>query len=265
MNEFRLDGKVALISGGARGLGAAMAETLAAGGAKIVIADVLTKEGEETAARIGNSNAIFVKLDVTSESDWEAAIAAAVKRFGGIDVVVNSAGIETAAFIADCTLEDFNRTMNVNVTGTFLGVKHAIRAMRPGGISGRGGAIVNISSGAGIKGIMGLAAYSTSKGAVRLLTKAAAVECGRLNYGIRVNSVHPGMVKTEMGAKTLQDYVDLGMMPDVATAEVAFAAAHLLGLGRPQDVANAVYYLASNAAQWVTGIELLVDGGVIAA
>lgn len=265
MNEFRLDGKVALISGSARGLGAATAETLAAGGAKIVIADVLDTVGRETAAKLGADNAMFVHLDVTQEADWEAAIAAAIKRFGGIDVVVNNAGIETAAFLSDCTLEDFKRTMEINVAGVFLGVKHAIRAMKPGGASGRGGSIVNISSGAGLKGIMGLGAYSTSKGAVRLLTKAAAVECGRLNYGIRVNSVHPGMVKTEMGAKTLQDYVDLGLMSDVASAETAFAAAHLLGLGRPQDVANGVYYLASNAAQWVTGIELSVDGGVVAA
>ncbi|MCK9284666.1 MAG: glucose 1-dehydrogenase [Rhodocyclaceae bacterium] len=265
MNEFRLDGKVALISGSARGLGAATAETLAAGGAKIVIADVLDTVGKETAAKLGADNAMFVHLDVTQEADWEAAIAAAIKRFGSIDVVVNNAGIETAAFLSDCTLEDFKRTMEINVGGVFLGVKHAIRAMKPGGASGRGGSIVNISSGAGLKGIMGLGAYSTSKGAVRLLTKAAAVECGRLNYGIRVNSVHPGMVKTEMGAKTLQDYVDLGLMSDVASAETAFAAAHLLGLGRPQDVANGVYYLASNAAQWVTGIELSVDGGVVAA
>jgi NAD(P)-dependent dehydrogenase (short-subunit alcohol dehydrogenase family) len=242
-----------------------MAETLAAGGAKIIIADVLTKEGEETAARIGNSNAIFVKLDVTSESNWEAAIAATVKRFGGIDVVVNNAAIETTSLLENCTLEEFNRTLNVNVTGTFLGVKHAIRAMKPGGISGRGGSIVNISSAAGLKGVAGLGAYCASKGSVRLLTKAAAVECGRLNYGIRVNSVHPGLIKTEMGIKTLKDYVNIGLMPDEATAETAFIGAHLLGLGRPQDIANGVYFLASNAAQWITGIELSVDGGYFAA
>jgi short-subunit dehydrogenase len=262
MNEFRLDGKVALISGGARGLGAATAEALAAGGAKIVIADILTKEGEETAAKLGKDTAMFVRLDVTKEAEWEAAIAATVKRFGGIDVVVNNAGIETAALFENCTLEEFNLTMNVNVNGVFLGVKHAIRAMKPGGLSGRGGSIVNLSSAAGFKGTAGLGAYGTSKGAVRLLTKAAAVECGRLNYGIRVNSIHPGLIKTEMGAKTLTDYVKLGFMADEATAEVAFANAHLLGcLGRPQDIANGIYYLTSDAARWVTGIELCVDGG----
>jgi 3alpha(or 20beta)-hydroxysteroid dehydrogenase len=265
MEQFRLDGKVALVSGSARGLGAAIAERLAAGGAKVVIADVLDKPGEETAARLGRSNALFVNLDVTREADWEAGIGAAVKRFGGIDVVVNNAGIETAALFADCTLEEFKQTMNVNVNGVFLGVKHAIRAMRPTGVSGRGGSIINISSAAGIKAAMGLGAYSTSKGAVRLMTKAAAAECGRLNYGIRVNSVHPGLVKTDMGLKTLKDYVRIGLMPDEATAETAFVGAHLLGLGRPQDVANGVYYLASDAARWITGIELPIDGGYLAA
>ncbi|MCK9284667.1 MAG: glucose 1-dehydrogenase [Rhodocyclaceae bacterium] len=264
MNEFRLDGKVALISGSARGLGAAMAETLAAGGAKIVIADILDKEGKETAAKLG-ANGLFVHLDVTKESDWEAAIETAVKHFGGIDVVVNNAAIETTSLLENCTLEEFNKTFNVNVSGVFLGVKHAIRAMKPGGISGRGGSIVNISSAAGLKGALGLGAYCASKGGVRLLTKAAAVECGRLNYGIRVNSIHPGLIKTEMGVKTLNDYVRLGLIPTEEEAEAAFINAHLIGLGRPQDIANGVYFLASNAAQWITGIELSVDGGYIAA
>jgi 3alpha(or 20beta)-hydroxysteroid dehydrogenase len=265
MNEFRLDGKVALISGSARGLGAAMAETLAAGGAKIIIADVLDSVGRDTAGALGADNAMFVHLDVTKEEDWEAAVAAAVKRFGGIDVVVNNAGIETASLLENCTLEEFNLTMNVNVSGVFLGVKHAIRAMKPGGISGRGGSIINISSAAGLKTAVGLGAYCTSKGGVRLLSKAAAVECGRLNYGIRVNSIHPGLIKTEMGIKTLKDYVRLGLFPDEASVETAFVNAHLLGLGRPQDIANGVYYLASEASKWITGIELSIDGGNVAA
>jgi short-subunit dehydrogenase len=264
VNEFNLNDKVALISGSARGLGAATAEAMVAGGAKVVIADILDKAGKETAAKLGASGH-YVHLDVTSESDWEAAIAATVKHFGGIDVVVNNAGIETTSLFENCSLEEFNRTINVNVTGTFLGVKHAIRAMKPGGASGRGGSIVNLSSGAGLKGTLALGAYCTSKGAVRLLTKAAAVECGRLNYGIRVNSIHPGVIKTEMGIKTLQDYVKLGLMPNEEAAEAAFVGAHLLGFGRPQDIANGVCYLASNAAQWVTGIELSIDGGYFAA
>jgi 3alpha(or 20beta)-hydroxysteroid dehydrogenase len=265
MNEFKLDGKVALISGSARGLGAAMAEAMICGGARVVIADILAGEGEATAARLGKENATFVPLDVAREADWEVAIAATIKCFGGIDAVVNNAGIETTALLADCTLEEFNRTQAINVSGTFLGIKHAIRAMRPGGSSGRGGSITNISSAAGLKGAVGLAAYCASKGGVRLLTKAAAVECGRLNYGIRVNSIHPGFIRTEMGNKTLKDYVRLGLMPDEASAETAFAGAHLLGFGRVQDIANSVCYLTSDAAQWITGIELSVDGGYFAA
>jgi len=264
MKEFRLDGKVALITGAARGLGATMARTLADGGAKVVIADILDQEGRNTAAELG-ADGLFAHLDVTREAGWDAVIADTVRHFGGLDVVVNNAAIETTALFADCTLDEFNRTMEVNAAGTFLGVKHAIRAMRPGGASGRGGAIVNISSGAGLKGSLGLGAYCASKGAVRLMTKAAAVECGRLDYGIRVNSVHPGLIKTEMGIKTLKDYVRLGLMPDEPAVEAAFVNAHLLGLGRPQDIANAVYYLASDAARWVTGIELPVDGGYFAA
>jgi len=248
MSDFRLDGKVVLISGGARGLGAAMAEALCRGGAKVVLGDVLNREGKETAARLGDENAMFVPLDVTKEAQWESAIGAAIKRFGGLDAVVNNAGIETTALLADCTLEAFNQTQSVNLSGTFLG-----------------GSITNISSAGGLKGAMGLGAYCASKGGVRLLTKAAAVECGRLNYGIRVNSVHPAFVKTEMGSKVLRDYVELGLVPDEDTAQAAFLNAHLIGVGKARDVANSVSFLISDAARWITGIELSVDGGYLAA
>ena len=262
MNEFRVDGKVVLISGAARGLGAAAAATLAAGGARVVIGDLLDDAGKSTAASLGE--AMFVHLDVTREGDWEAAIAATVKRFGGFDILVNNAGVETTSLLEDCSVEDFNFTMNVNVTGMFLGTKHAIRAMKPGGIAGCGGSIINISSIAGLKGNLALGAYCSSKGGARLLTKATAVECAKLKYGIRVNSIHPGMVNTDMGAKVLTDFLKLGLVPDVATAEAAFEAAHPLGRGRPQDIANGVFYLASDAARWITGTELVIDGGFLA-
>ena len=265
MNEFDLAGKVALISGGARGLGAEMAQVLAAHGAKIVIGDVLEREGRATAERLGAKSAFFVHLDVTREEDWQVAFSTMIERFGSVDIVVNNAGIETTALLADCTLEDFNRTQAVNLTGTFLGIKHAICAMRPGGPSGRGGSIINISSAGGLKGAMGLGAYCASKGGVRLLTKVAAIECGRLNYGIRVNSVHPALIMTAMGSKTLKDYVELGLVPDEASAQAAFKNAHLIGLGEPRDVANSVLFLASDAARWITGTELSVDGGFMAA
>ena len=263
-DPFRVEGKVALVSGSARGIGAQIVEALVEGGASVLVTDILDSEGGQTAARFGRA-ARFARLDATKEADWEAAVARAVSEFGGLDIVVNNAGAELAGFFADMSVEDYRRQMELNGTTVFLGIKHAIRAMRPGGASGRGGSIINLSSAAGLKGVMGLGAYCASKGAVRLMTKAAAVECGRLNYGIRVNSIHPGLIKTEMGTKTLHDFVALGIVPDEATAEAAFNAAHLLGLGRTTDIAMAIRYLASDAARWITGTELVVDGGYSAA
>ena len=260
-NSFRLDGKAALVSGAARGIGAAVAEALAHAGASVLITDILEKEGRATAQKIvaAGGKAEFQKHDVTNEAQWEAAIAAAVKHFGHLDVLVNNAGIETAALLSQCTLEDFQRVMNVNVTGVFLGLKHAVRVMKPGS------SIVNLSSVAGLIGTTGHIAYHTSKGAVRLMSKAAAVECAQLGTGIRVNSVHPAIVNTEMGTNFIQHAVDLKLAPDYATAEAAFKAAHPMGrFGEPADVANAVIYLASDAAKWVTGTELVLDGGYTA-
>ena len=266
-NAFRVDGKVALVSGAARGIGAAIAEALARAGASVLITDVLDKPGHETVARIrkAGGKAEFHKLDVTDEAQWEAAVAAAVRHFGGLDILINNAGIETAALLSQCTVEDFRRVLDVNVTGVFLGLKHAVRAMAPGGIAGKGGAIVNMSSVAGLIGTTGHISYHASKGAVRLLAKAAAVECAQLGTGIRVNSVHPAIVDTEMGTNFIKHFVDLKLAPDYATAETAFKAAHPMGrFGDTADVANAVLYLASDAAKWVTGTELVLDGGYTA-
>ena len=198
---FRLDGKTALVSGAARGIGAAIAEALAQAGASVVITDILEREGQETVEKIrrAGGEASFFKHNVTVEAQWQAAIAHAEKEFGPLEVLVNNAGIETAALLSQCTLEDFSNVMNVNVNGVFLGLKHAVRAMSPGGTSGRSGSIINMSSVAGLIGTTGHIAYHTSKGAVRLMTKAAAVECAQLGTGIRVNSVHPAIVGTDMG------------------------------------------------------------------
>ena len=265
---FRLDVKTALITGAARGIGAAVAETLAAAGARVLVTDVLAGPGAATAERIGASGAeaAFFQHDVTDEAQWQAAIAFAERSFGRLDILVNNAGIEMAAFLADTTLADFRRVMDVNVNGVFLGLKHAVRAMAPGGSSGQGGAIVNLSSVAGIIGTSGHIAYHASKGAVRLMTKAAAIECAQLQTGIRVNSVHPAIIATDMGTSFVQDFVDIKMMPDYATAEAAFRAAHPMGhFGAVADVANAILYLASPASRWMTGSELVVDGGYTAA
>lgn len=260
-NAFRLDGKVALISGAARGIGAAVAEALAQAGATVAVTDVLEAVGRETVARIkkNGGKAEFISHDVTVEAQWEAAIAATVKQFGQLDILVNNAGIETAALLSQCTLEDFRRVQEVNVVGVFLGLKHAVRVMKAGA------SIINLSSVAGLIGTTGHISYHASKGAVRLMSKAAAVECAQLGTGIRVNSIHPAIVDTEMGTNFIKHFVDLKLAPDYDTAAAAFKAAHPIGrFGEPADVANAVVYLASDAAKWITGTELVLDGGYTA-
>lgn len=258
---FRLDGKVALVTGAARGIGAAVSEALAQVGASVLLTDVLESAARETVERIrkAGGKAQFCPHDVTVEAQWEAAVAAALQHFGKLDILVNNAGIETAALITQCTVEDFRRVMDVNVTGVFLGHKHAMRVMKAGS------AIVNLSSVAGIIGTTAHVSYHSSKGAVRLMTKAAAVECAQLGTGIRVNSIHPGIVQTEMGANFIKDFVNLGLAPDYAAAEASIKAIHPMGFGDVSDVANAVIYLASDAAKWVNGSELVVDGGLTAA
>ena len=262
VSRFRLDGRVALVTGAARGIGAAVAEALAGAGASVLVTDRLTDIGEATAQRIRDQGgkAVFVAHDVTVEDQWVAAVAAAQQHFGRLDVLVNNAGVETAALLTECTVEAFRSLMEVNVTGVFLGMKHAARVMKAGA------SIVNLSSVAGIVGTPAHIAYHASKGAVRTMTKAAAVELAKLGTGIRVNSIHPAIVDTEMGTGFIQDFVNLGLAPDYASAEADIKAAHLLGrYGTPSDIAGAVIYLASDATSWMTGSELVIDGGFTAA
>ncbi len=256
-----LAGRIALVTGGARGLGAAAARALAQAGAKVVITDI--GDGSETAAAIGGA---YLKHDVTSETEWEAAIAFAKSTYGGLDILVNNAGIHFARPIAMTTLEDFQRMQAVNVDGVFLGLKHGIPAIaeRAQQWDG-GGAIVNISSVAGLVGTANHIAYNASKGAVRLMTKSAALECAELKLKIRVNSVHPGVIDTQMAASAWA--MSSKVRGNDEAAERARAARfHPLGrIGRDTDVANAVLFLASDAAAFMTGSEVVVDGGMTAA
>lgn len=258
---FRLDGRVALVTGAARGLGAAIAEAMIAAGAKVMLSDVLQAEGKATAQRLSpdGQRAAFRVQDVTDERAWQETVAATVKQFGALDLLVNNAGIETAALITQCTVEDFRQLMDVNVTGVFLGMKHTIPVIKPGG------SIINLSSVAGMMGTTGHIAYHASKGAVRSMTKAAAIECAQLGTGIRVNSLHPGIVQTDMGTNFIRHFVDLQLAPDYATAEAGIKALHPMGFGEVGDIASAVIYLASDAARWVNGSELVIDGGLLAA
>lgn len=261
MTAFELTGRKALVTGGARGLGAGMAEALAAAGAAVMIGDVLKDIGEQTAAAIPGAG--FVQLDVTSESDWEAAVAHTVAELGGFDILVNNAGIEISALVVDNDVDDLRRMFDVNVIGTALGLKHGLRAMRPGGAAGAGGSIVNIASVAATIAFPGISGYSATKSAVDRLTRVAAYESGKLGYGVRVNCVYPGLVPTEMGLKLAADVVELGLFPSVEAAVGAVVELTPSGrLGEVSDMADAVVFLASDAARFITGAGLPVEGGM---
>lgn len=249
----RLEGKVALISGGASGIGLATARRLAEEGASVVLGDI----DEEAAKRAcdGVAGASFERLDVTSDEDWRRAADATAGRHGRLDVLVNSAGIAPTGSIEEVSLEDWRRTMSVNLDGTFLGCRHGVRVMK----AGEGGSIVNLSSVSGIIGGHNLAAYNASKGAVRLLTKSVALHCARKGYGIRCNSVHPGFVDTPM----LQDLIRRSRSPDETRAKLA-ASVPLGRNARAEEVAAMIAYLASDEAAFVTGAEFVIDGGVTA-
>jgi NAD(P)-dependent dehydrogenase (short-subunit alcohol dehydrogenase family) len=249
---MRLDGKVALITGGASGMGASMARVFAREGAKVAVADMLEADGRKIADEITKANgaAIFHKLDVTSEAEWHEAIAATLAAFGKLDILVNDAGISGSAVDDLFDTASWQRLMAVNATGTFLGMKFAIPEMRKAG----GGSIVNISSISGVTGQRGIhVGYNASKGAVRTLTKAAAAQHGRDN--IRVNSVHPGLMPPmRTSGRTADPVVRAKMLEGVP----------LRRAGRVEEVANAVLFLASDEASYITGVELYVDGGFLA-
>lgn len=265
MSVFDLTGRKALVTGGARGLGQGMAEALARHGASVVIADLLELEGKAVAEQIGKdgTTAGFVHLDVTDEASWEAAVAEASGLMGGLDVLVNNAGVEISALITDFRPEDLRAMLEVNVLGTALGIKHGLRAMRPGGVAGTGGSIVNISSVAATIAFPAISGYSATKSAVDRLTRVAAAESGKLGYGVRVNCVYPGLVPTAMGMQLANDMVTIGLAADVGAAVGLVVEQTPSGrLGEVADMADAVVFLASDAARFITGIGLPVDGGM---
>jgi 3alpha(or 20beta)-hydroxysteroid dehydrogenase len=244
----RLDGKVALITGGARGQGADEGALFASEGATVVLADVLDEVGEAAAGTIAGAE--YQHLDVRSESEWEAVVTDVVARHGGLDVLVNNAAIDMTKRLDATTLEEWERLVAINQTGVFLGMRTAAAAMTK---AGRGGSIVNISSVAGLEAVKGHGAYSATKWAVRGLTKNGALEWGR--YGIRVNSVHPGLIETPMTQNER-------MIADPATRAKMMRAISLGRVGQPRDIATMVLFLASDEASYCTGQEFTVDGGI---
>ena len=246
---MRLKDKVALISGGARGMGAVEARLFAKEGAKVAIGDILEDEGRKLEAEVNatGGEALFVRLDVAREGDWQKAVEAALGRFGRLDILVNNAGISGRGRVEDTPVEEWDRVMEVNAKGVFLGTKVAIPAMRRSG----GGSIINISSQLGLVGTdHSSPQYQASKGAVRLLTKATAIQYAK--EGIRANSVHPGPIVTPMTEAARAD-------PE--RYKIMLSRIPLGCYGQPEDVAYGVLYLASDESRWVTGSELVIDGG----
>ena len=248
---MRVAGKVALVSGGARGIGAATSRLLAREGAAVVLADVLEAEGKATEAEIAEAGgrATFMRLDVTDEENWQLVIDATVATYGKLDVVVNNAGISGRTTVEETAAETWDRVMAVNGKGVFLGTKLAIPELRRAG----GGSIINISSIYGIVGSETSAAYHASKGAVRIFTKSAAIQYA--GEGIRVNSVHPGFVDSPMTAAS-------HALPEVHNLRIERTP--LGRMGTPEDIAAGILYLASDESSFVTGSELVIDGGMTA-
>jgi NAD(P)-dependent dehydrogenase (short-subunit alcohol dehydrogenase family) len=260
-------GKVALVTGAAKGIGAACAATLARHGASVVVADIDEPAGRAVVDAIVSEggSAAFMRLDVTDERQWQQTVNAIVDRHGGLDVLVNNAGIAIVHTLLETSLAEWRRVHAVNLDSVFIGTRSAVEVMRPGGRSGRGGSIINLSSVGGLIGAEGLTSYCSAKGGVRLFTKAVAVECGRAGYGIRVNSVHPGNTDTPMFRQELEDMRSKGAVASTEEALKFYMDMQVLPeIGQPQDIAAMVLFLAADAARFITGAEFVVDGGLTA-
>ncbi len=264
----RLDGKVALISGAARGIGGETARLMVEAGAKVAIGDVLDERGRATARTLESAGGevLYLHLDVTSEEAWSAAIAAILARFGKLDILVNNAGLFLGKDIEAASLEEWQRLCAVNLTGVFLGTKLALPALRDAAReSPHGSAIVNLSSVAGLVGSTQDPLYSLTKGGVTLFTKSAALEFARKGYRIRVNSMHPGTIDTDMG-----DQVLVTRARNLGTNDVAAARAQVIErlpigrIGTVTDIAKGIVFLASDDAAFMTGAGLVIDGGITA-
>ena len=253
-----LAGKIAFITGGASGIGAATARKFIAEGAKVILADIQDEKGRALARELG-ANAHYLHLDVTSEDSWHSGMSAATRHFGGLTTVVNSAGISVPGNIEQETFEGFRRTIAINLDGTFLGCKFAVAALK----DKKGAAIVNVSSTLGAKAGSIFVSYCASKGGVRLLSRSVALHCAEQGYDIRVNAILPGAIHTEM----VEGYIAAGIAAGSTREAVVqgFAASHpMKRLGHPHEPAHAIAFLASDEASFITGAELPVDGGFLA-
>lgn len=258
----RIDGKRALVTGAANGIGAGTARVLAEAGAEVFLADIAAAEGEALANELRGAGhtAQFIELDVSKEDQW----ASAVDQVGELDVLVNNAGIVIVSSIEQMSLEELQKITSINLHGVFLGMKHAVPAMKARAKArAAGGSIVNVSSVVGMKAYPFGAAYSMTKGGVRILTKSAAIEFAMLEYNIRVNSIHPGLIETPMLVQETVEHAQLGSLADSEEAmREAFVEMTPLGrLGEPEEIAKGILFLASDDSSFMTGSELVIDGG----
>jgi len=259
MNLMRLENKIALITGGASGIGEAMCQQFSQEGAVVIIADIDKERGLALADKINQQvvgNALFINLDVTQPRQWEKAITSIIEKYGKLDVLVNNAGIVITGNVEECTLTDWQRTQSVNSDAVFIGTQVAIKAMKI-----RGGSIINVSSIEGIIGEPKVAAYNASKGAVRIFTKSAALHCAQSGYNIRINSLHPGYVATPLVANAV------AAMPQADAAEFQQRVLANIPLGRmaqADEISAAALFLASDDSSYMTGSELVIDGGYTA-
>ncbi|WP_028471928.1 SDR family NAD(P)-dependent oxidoreductase [Nocardioides alkalitolerans] len=262
MTDLDLTGRTALVTGGAQGLGEGMAHTLAAAGARVLVADVQDDLGAKVAESLGDGHA-FTHLDVTDDTQWEAAVATAVEQLGGLDIVVNNAGVEITSLLVDVEPAAVRRMLEINLLGTTLGLKHAFRTMRPGGAAGRGGTVINVASVAATIAFPGIAVYSATKSGVDRLTRVGAMEAGKLGYGVRVNCICPGLVPTAMGIGLANDVAGIGLFGSAEEAVQGVVDLTPSGrLGEISDMTDAVLFLASDASRFVNGVALSVDGGM---
>jgi NAD(P)-dependent dehydrogenase (short-subunit alcohol dehydrogenase family) len=269
MSQFcSLTNKVALVTGAASGIGFACAEAFYRAGANVLLTDIDSAAVQRAADSLsgGAGRALALQQDVGDEAGWPLAVNCAVEQLGGLDILVNNAGIYIGGALLSNSREQLQRLNAINVESVFMGMRAAAAVMQPGAAAGRGGSIINLSSVAGLIGVPGHSAYGSTKGAVRLYSKHAAVEFARFGYGIRVNSVHPGVIDTPMGAQVFDDLVEIGMAPDRDSAKVIITEMiPQARLGSVSDIANMVLFLAADESQYITGQEFVVDGGASAA